>query len=358
MDKPKSREELKPYLAALKQLARSGQASAVGIEATPLIDMPIVTHSVGPEAPVELRVDAFVAALGETIERRLKGAEQEKARALFGYGEYAGLPMQERYDRVARLHYAKGASWERFRKEPLEDLLTKVLVGLHRQSVALSTSTASRGSEESRGTESARDPVVGGAFSLDRYSITYNFPDGPGLPREILETREVRAARDGVEKWQIASQYWGKSPEQVPEISLFGPGRLDVLHEKKLLHTPYPGQAYTTRVIFPKSLKAGEITTFSLLKRQPVEFDELVSTGYRDQRDVTPVVPISHLNIAVRFPAGRHPHHVWHFEDLPEYLGPGVPDESNTLTLDESGFTEFSWDDLMIGHSYGIAWRW
>lgn len=361
-DSIQRKEAVDPRLAALKQLARSGQGAAQDLERSPLVDLPAVIGEAGSNAPAEVRADTFLRILREVIATRLVGSDQAKAEALFGYGRYAGLPMQERYRAVAKIHDAKHGKWDNFRKEPLDDLLVTVLTGLHREGVARRAARPNgAGVDETElHTRRAigRQPMIGGDFSLAHYEIFYNFPRQPGEPRETMELREVQATRDGLAHWQVGSRYWGKNADQAPSISLFGPGTLEVIRDQRLPQAATPGRAYVTRVTFPQPLMKGETVRFGLVRRQPVDFTELVRPGWRDQRDLTPIVPIDHAGIGIRFPAEHRPSAVWHFEDLPDYLGPGAPDETNRLAPDTSGYVTHNWNDLLVGHSYGLAWRW
>jgi hypothetical protein len=181
----------------------------------------------------------------------------------------------------------------------------------------------------------------------------------PGEPREFLEVREVRATKNGMAYWQLGSRHFGKDPDKSPTITLFGPGTLETVVDTDIPGGVRRARAHINRVVFPRPLQQGETARFGLVRRQAVEYSDLVArSGWRDQRDVTPVVPVHHLDFGVKFPAADRPSSVWHFEDMPEYLGPGAPNESNLLEPDDSGYVSFSWDGLMIGHSYGIAWRW
>jgi hypothetical protein len=353
-------EQAKVYIDALRRLVRSGVNAAHDLEQSPLIELKPVVNATEPQASAVARADAFVALLIKVVGERLLGRDRTKGELLFGLGEYAGMPTSERYSRVAKLHDPKGGSWDKFRKEPLTDFLVTVLTALHREDKRRAADEASRSheSETTQPRRNRRTPQTGGDFSLKHYEVLYNLPQIPGAERESLEMREVQASRDGVTKWQIASQYWGKSPGEGPAITLFGPGQLEIVRDQELHQAPHPGRVYITRVTFPQALDMGETIRFGLMKRQPVEFTDLVRDGWRDQRDITPVIPVDHALIGVRFPEGRRPQTVWHFEDVPDYLSPGAPDETNSLQPDASGYVSFSWDDLLVGHAYGVAWRW
>jgi GMP synthase-like glutamine amidotransferase len=131
-----------PYIDALRALIRTGVAAAPGLEHSPLIALPVVLQQSGPDASPAKRAHIFISVLQHTIAQRLTGKEAQTASILFGLGEYAGVPIQNRYRTVAKL-YDPHWTWENYRKEPLTRHLLAVYLALRREAeIAPETATA------------------------------------------------------------------------------------------------------------------------------------------------------------------------------------------------------------------------
>lgn len=360
MDKFSIQPAAQPYIEALKALIPTGVHTSPSLETSCLIDLPIVITNTSQQAPAALRADTFINCLEQVVNSKLQGNDQKTAQILFGLGEWAGVPMRDRYEKTAKLHN-RHWKWENFRKEPLDRFLLAVYIKLYREGERISSSvpptTASNPGHES--SPRSRQSLVGGNYITNRYESLYNLPSAPGKPRQFLQTREITATRNGVEAWRQSSRYWGKGLDELPEQVLFGPGTLGVTYDARLERTDKPGRAYVTEVKFPHPLKAGDRTKFAILKTHRVEFDEVVHEGWRDWCGLLGItVQIERAIVGVRFPPGITPRTLWYFEDLPEWLAPGVASEDNTLSVDGSGFVTHSWDAPLFGHSYGLAWMW
>lgn len=121
-----------PFVDALRTLIRTGVTAAPSLERSPLIDMEIVLLQNGTEASPTKRAHTFVKVLRQIIQHRLEGKEAQTATILFGIGEYAGVPIQDRYRAVAKL-YSPYWTWENYRKEPLTRHLLAVYLALKRE---------------------------------------------------------------------------------------------------------------------------------------------------------------------------------------------------------------------------------
>lgn len=353
MDKFSVPDEIKAHVDSMKSIIRSGIRAAVDLELSPLIDLPAVTNIVGVHASVAVRANCLIETLEQVIRVRLQGVDRRNALILFGFGEFAGLSMQDRFELAAkscRDHW----KWDDYRKGQLDKHLCAVYLGLYYDGAHFQD--RAHGSRSARA-GTVRQPLVGGDFTVSRYEVTYNLPVRPGDPREILEVRTIRASIAGLQSWQASTHYWGKG-NCPPEVTLFGPGQLEITSDS--VAAARDGMVYIQRVIFPEPLDVGEEVTFVLLKRQAVEFGDIIrGDGWRDRHMITPTNQVDFARIWVRFPSNHQPSVVWHFEDLPENLAPGVPTVANTLKIDSTGFAQYSgWDDLFIGHSYGLAWDW
>jgi GMP synthase (glutamine-hydrolysing) len=120
------------YVDALRALIRNGVMAAPGLENSPLVDLPVVVKRVGPGASPERRAHAFIEALREVIRTRLEGRDADIAAMLFGLGDFAGMPIQERYRMVAQ-SYNPYWTWDSYRKEPLTRQLLGVYLALKRE---------------------------------------------------------------------------------------------------------------------------------------------------------------------------------------------------------------------------------
>jgi len=121
-----------PYIEALRELIRTGVTAAPNLERSPLIELPAVWQQCGADASPTRRAHAFITLLRRVIQQRLEGTEAQTATILFGFENYAGLPIQDRYRTVAKL-YSPYWTWENYRKEPLTRHLLAVYLALKRE---------------------------------------------------------------------------------------------------------------------------------------------------------------------------------------------------------------------------------
>jgi hypothetical protein len=350
MEKFQIPDAARPFTEALRKLIPTGVTAAPGLDTSPLIDLKAVVARAGQTADNHDKAVAFTELLADLTKDgatgALMGKDREVAARLFGLHEWAGVPSRRRYEEVAKL-YEKHWTWENFRKEPLDRHLYAVYLVLYRQ--AKLPAKSPDGSDERR---------TDFQYGLTDYDITYRMPSNPGELRETLEVREIEALVDGVEYWRASTRYWGKSAEVGPDITLFGPGDLTIRAEAPIVGGGKPGRAYTAQVTFPKPLKKGERIRFTLLKRQAVEFSDLVGQDKQDCHSVSPSVPMSRASIRVCFPDNQTPGDIWQFAELEDWMVPGTSTDATRLTVDVGNGVAFVWSSLRIGASYGIAWRW
>jgi GMP synthase (glutamine-hydrolysing) len=131
------------YVDALRALIRSGVMAAPGLENSPLVDLPVVIKRVRPGASPEKRAHEFIEALRQVIHTRLESKDAAIAAMLFGLGDFAGMPIRERYGKVAQL-YNPYWSWESYRKEPLTRHLLGVYLALKREAELLAEPSAEK----------------------------------------------------------------------------------------------------------------------------------------------------------------------------------------------------------------------
>jgi hypothetical protein len=358
-------EQAKPYVDALREIIAPG-LSAAPLEATQLVDLPVVRTRAGSGATPAVRAQTFVEILDDVVREKLKGKDIQAGQRLFALGEWAGVPSRDRYEAVAKL-YGRN-SWDYYRKEPLTRYLYAVYLALFREgerlqhhlpAMADGVGMQAGGTMNNSATQGL--PGSGPGYLLELYDITYNLPTRPGEPRERLEVRRIRALRDGVTTWRAPSRYWGKNPDESPTVTLFGSGTLRQLYDGPIVAGPHAGRAYMLEVDLPEVLGAGDTFQFTILRRQNVAFEDMIKKEWEDTRDrheVVPTVPIETARIQVRFPREYRPARAWHFEELPDWLTPGVATDTSLLTIDASGSASFSWTGLWTGYAYGIAWEW
>jgi hypothetical protein len=361
MEKWKIPIEAQPFVDALRELISPGIQAATTLELSPLVDLNVVTTKTGPGAPAAARADFFIEELERIIKEKMQGNDRERALCLFALDAYAGIPARKRYEKIASLH-DKHATWESYRKEPLDRFLVAVYLKLYREGVKTSIMAApiqGATSVNDSNPRAARQGFVGGDYIINKYESIYNLPTEPGKPREFLQVRQITATSDGVEAWRQSTRWWNKNVDELPDFTLFGPGKLALTYDARLKRTDKPGRVYVTEVKFPQSLKEGDHAEFAILKSHNVTFEEVVHEGWRDWCGLLGVtIPIENAVESVHFPDAFTPRKVWYFEDLPEWLVPGVASEDNTLIVDSSGFVTHTWRDLLLGHSYGLAWVW
>lgn len=363
------RQRAKPYVDALASLIGSGVHAAPTLPASVLIDLPVIVRKTGAGSSPDARASVFTEEIKRVVNDELEGKDQEIARALFALGKYAGIPASERRHEVLRIYYDEphvnyGRWNESYRKEPRDRLLmavyNKLVMAGARAEAACNISMQGGGAmnQSDLAVDPARGRIFRGGYKVERYEQYYNLPPGPGKPRETLQIRELVSLRDNVEAFRSTGRWWGKSVEQLPDITLYGPGTLSIIDDHPLPHSQ-PARVFVTEVRFPQPLARNERTRFALLRRHLVPYEELVRTDFRDSVGLLQVsAPIGYASVGVRFPLNDRPSSVWHYEDLPDYLLPGVATEDSALSLDESGFVQFSWNQPLVGYCYGIGWEW
>jgi len=179
MDTLQIPDEATPYIQALRETIRTGVMAYPALEQSPLIDLPIVTRRSGASASPAKRAHVFIEVLRHVIQQRLEYKEAETAMILFGLEKYAGMPIQARYEAVAKL-FNPYWTWENYRKEPLTRHLYVIYLALKR--------------------EVELEPVVTLSVSTPKSKIliVQNIThEGPGLIARMLE--EVAAPYDVVD---------------------------------------------------------------------------------------------------------------------------------------------------------------
>jgi GMP synthase (glutamine-hydrolysing) len=121
-----------PYIQALRETIRTGVMASPTLEQSPLIDLPIVLKESGADASPSKRAHVFIEVLRRIIQQRLEYKEAETAMILFGLEKYAGIPIQTRYQTVAKL-FNPHWTWENYRKEPLTRHLYVICLALKRE---------------------------------------------------------------------------------------------------------------------------------------------------------------------------------------------------------------------------------
>lgn len=351
MDKFQIPEAARPYTEALRKLLPAGVTAAPGLENSPLVDLDVVVAHATASADNHDKATVFTELLAELTKDGetgpLMGKDREVAARLFGLHEWAGVPSRQRYDAVAKL-YDKHWTWENFRKEPLDRHLYAVYLALRRQ--------VKPHAAPADGTVKQAEPFQ---YRLCDYDMTYRMPPTSSKPRETLEVREIEALADGVTTWRTPVQYWGKGADVVPDITLFGPGKLSVRADAPIVGSGgVPGRAYVTEVVFPTPLNKGQRIRFTLLKRQLVEFTDLVRPDWCDAQSLLPTLPIEKAHIRICFPDKQTPKEIWHYEELEEWLAPGVNTDASHLNTDVGNTVVHHWEQLRVGLEYGVAWRW
>jgi len=163
--------EATPYIDALRALIRTGAAADPSLEASVLIDLPVVIQQSGNKASAEKRAHTFIKILQHVASSRLEGKDSETAVILFGFGPYAGVPVQERYRAVAKL-YNPYWTWENYRKEPLTRHLLAVYLALKREKALTDNADTSS-------LQDSRSKTVLIVMNITR--------EGPGLLRDLLD---------------------------------------------------------------------------------------------------------------------------------------------------------------------------
>ncbi|MDQ1246317.1 MAG: hypothetical protein QG597_685 [Actinomycetota bacterium] len=345
--------EARPFVADLRAIGRTGIHTYPALTDSCLLELPVVTGFASPQAPVAERARIFIDALERAIETRLRGKDQLTARMFFGYGEHAGVSSRDRYYAIAKLHGKPG--WNGFRQEPLDRHLVAVFLALHalgEESSGFATAVPAPAAASR-----SRPLVAGGDYVLVSREVTYNFPQQDGAVREILDARVVEATADNVTRWRQTKYYRGTSKLAQPEFTLFGPGDLSILRESPE-RRDVPARGHLLQVQFHRPLQRGEQAEFTIVMRQAVHYSDLVKADHHDGWRIEPIIPTAAFRVGVRFPPDCRPRVVWHYEDLPSVLAPGVPTEANTLNLDETGYAGYEWSDLLVGYAYGLEWEW
>ncbi len=359
-----------PFIQQLRRLIAPGVSAAQLPASSELLTLPFITELSRSEGlpPIAALSTAIRAVSLEDNARPgtaavLQGREREMARVLFAVGEYAGIAASNRRRAAARIYYEGGEGrpytdaewnrvatrkWDSFSKGPLDRLLVAVLTAL----------TSSRKSSEQTRVGPAAARVTGeDPYRIALYDVHYNFPRVAGQPRLILETRVI-VPNSPLSSWRQTFRYWGKNPDEPPQVTLFGLGTLTISDDAPYALGDEEGRAFAMNITYEKPLPEGEEFRFALLHRHAVDFQRLTRTGWRDQRDLVPAKTVDEARISVRFPPDRTPGVVWVYAGMADWLAPGEPVEGSVRAPDGSGFVTETWRTLEKGLAYGIAWRW
>ena len=352
MDKLKVPDKALIYVEALRELIRTGAMAAPTLESSCLIDLPVVLQRCGANASPPKRAYTFIKILQQVSKQRLEGKDAETACILFGFEGYAGVPIQDRYRAVAKL-YSPHWTWENYRKEPLTRHLLAVYLALEREA-ELDSVWPHFGHKPKQ----ARSGLVGQDWVLERFEGLYTFPAEAGQPLEVLQTRQLRATCDSINVWRHQGYVRERGVSAVPQISLFGPGKVSVIDTH--VDNASGMRIYITEVTFPEPLRYGQSIEFTLLKRVNAEWDKIIcKEGWDWYGLVTLASAVEHARVGLRFSPHKQPRAVWRYEDIISGLvRPGIPTNENRLTIDSTGFVSCSWSDLAAGYSYGIALDW
>lgn len=357
MSKSPIPEAAVPFVKELRRLARTGVAAAGFLEQSPLLDLPIVQARCREHAESVSPATIFIEALEWVIRNRLKGDDQRVTLALFGYDQYGALGMGERYERVAKLRNRK--EWARYRQEPLDRDLLMVYLALTREGrPALGVTALSSALDRPVNSQPSRQLLDSGGYVTNLHQSFHTFPSAPDQQWEVVQIREITALEDNFKTWKQHGRAWGgRNGKQC--ITLLTPGVLSITYDEASQHLPNDGRFYVMEVQFPESLPKDKPTQFIIQRQYSVDFERMTRSGYVDQVGLIGVTaPVERAQVAVRFPAGLRPRTLWRVEDLPPWLGAGIPTETNRLELDSSGVVTWTWEDLAVGYSYGIAWEW
>lgn len=349
MEKHKIPATAAPYIAALRELIRTGAIASPTLETSCLIDLPIVHKQSGARATPAKRAFVFIQILQHVIRQRLEGKDTETATILFGFGGYAGVPIQDRYRTVAKL-YNTYWSWENYRKEPLTRHLLAVYLALEREAeLTHHTFTV--------GPKPARSGLVGQDWVLEKFDGLYSLPHTEGQPLETIQIRRLRATCDEIQTYRHYASVRERGVSALPQVQLFGPGTATITDS----HVDTNGiRTYVTEVAFPKPIRFGESVEFTLIKRVPVQYGHVIQKkGWDWYGLISLASPAESVKIGLRFPPHALPREVWRHQDIMSGLvRPGAPTTANRRNIDESGFTTCTWTDLSAGYSYGISLEW
>lgn len=352
MDKLAIPDKITPFIAALRELIRTGAAAYPNLEASCLIDLPVVRQQSGVDASATKRAHVFTQILQHIIGHRLQGKDIQVATILFSFDSYAGVPIQDRYRAVAKLHNPHW-TWENYRKEPLTRHLLAVYLALERE-VELTTTPA----HFEIHSHQSHNGLVGQDWVMERFEGTYNLPLVPGEPLEVIGVRRLRAVSEQAGMWRYILHLREGSVQGTPLVTLIGSGTV-VINDLYIdsgtgIHT------YTVDVVFPQPFRYGETVEFTLIIRALVRYEILMPKKGVDWYGLVKLrSPTQSARIGVRFPLDKQPRNVWRYEDLISGLvRPGTPTDETRLTIDQSGYVSCSWADLSAGYSYGISLEW
>lgn len=350
-------DEARPHVAAMRALGRIGVHGYPDLAESCLLELPVVTNAASSDAPATERGRIFIDSLGRAIETKLQGKDQQTARLFFGYGEHAGASSRDRYFAIAKLHGKR--NWDGFRQEPLNRHLVAVYLAL--RALGAAEAPATDGQESAASPDGAARPrrplTVGGDYVLVSREVTYNFPPHDGAEREILDQRVIEATRDGVQEWRQTKHYRGGSKMARPNFAMFGQGELSIVQESAP-RRDVNARTHLLQVTFHHPLRQHEQAQFTIVMRQTVHYSDLVKPDHHDGWRMEPIIPTGSFRLGVRFPPACRPRVIWHYEDLPSTLAPGVPTDLNMLDLDEAGYASYAWADLVVGYAYGLEWEW
>lgn len=338
--------EAEPYIQALRRLIRTGVEAAPLLHVSPLLDLSIVARVAGPDTSSANRCLVFIDVLQQVVTQRLSGKDRQTAQLLFAIGEYAGMPMQDRYHKVAKLYHPHW-TWDNYRKEPLTRHLLAVYNALQREAAMIQRTLP--------------NPLSTGMIGQDWEVITkdvhYILPAASERHVKLLETLRLRATIDNATYWRQRFRWLERGTSELPRLELFGDGKAYIIDDHQIDDKGHRFIMIHTELAGP--VTKGEEVTIRLIKYVPVAQNQLVVRQH-DWYGFTQIgTPAVSLKTAITFPPDKRPKQLWLQEDVLDGITrPGEPNANNQLSVDENGYVEAEWHNTSAGYAYGISLRW
>lgn len=191
-------------------------------------------------------------------------------------------------------------------------------------------------------------PVLGGPFTIEKLKLIYVFRHSKA-PEEILEIRQVRAQRNGANRYGLKLTSTDSSELSIDEEAIFGGHLETTTHHRVGQHT-----IYLRSFEFDQALRRGQSHEFAV--RSWVDQGPIATAV-----NVDLTLPVKDVAIHLNFFGPATPNALWSYGPVGDSdLVPTDPDASGarTLPLQPSGTASLYLSNPQTGPTYGIGWQW
>lgn len=267
-----------------------------------------------------------------------EGKEAYLARTLFRLTDQTkNVSTAQARRQAASVRGVRGEQWRR-RWEPL--VLKLVAQELLRGGWRVQAPKIASNDAAFRGLSDPEDPYLS-----ELIDITVHFGNGR-VPTKVIESRVIRALRDGLSEFVLYSFYASDSRPGVIDVEVWDGGHIEGDSQ------PAAHGAFATTIKFPYPLMRNEIHRLWFVKRVKSNYDCL------PYYSVSSALFVEALALKLQFSHDALPERIWRFQRLPPFAVPGSYYSDARVTLDHRGHLREQFADLRPGFCYGVGWNW